>query len=203
MVPTFLVRGASGRDSDDVPTGISGAVLYLSHLAPPTPTTSPRRATARPCFASCACQRSLRTFIFVSSEQDNEDGPTGSSGDNLPVASSPDRRPPAPRPATARLYTAWLYPPPFVTWRWDEDPELLAAYRVIWRMCPGRSRSASPSGHALCVATCLAGIQQLVNQLYTVLLASTSHLEFSHHGHLNDVAPCTARRHRSEAVQGG
>ena len=65
------------------------AILYLTHLTPQTPTTVPRRATARPYFASCACQRSFANFIFVSSEQDNEDGSTGSSGDDLPVASSP------------------------------------------------------------------------------------------------------------------
>ena len=35
----------------------------------------------------------------------------------------------------------------------------------------------------------LGGIQQHVNQLHTVLLASTSHLEISNLGHLNDVAP--------------
>ena len=44
--------------------------LYLSHLASPTPTTAPRRATARPCSASCVVPP-----IYMASDQDMDPVP--------------------------------------------------------------------------------------------------------------------------------
>ena len=101
---------------DDFPTRVSGDTLP----AAPHSTDSDHRSAShhRPALHCVSClPKEFANFIFVSSEQDNEDEPTGSSADDLPAASSPvaDHLIRAPPPPCSAPH--YVYPPFFLDWR--------------------------------------------------------------------------------------